>query len=95
MIVLKSQKDIIENFKEWPQFPSAINEEILREILFSMFLIEANELTLSKIILLEKGESCPEINGMVPEEEEKHDNYSSKLFILDDYGNGIIVLEKS
>jgi len=94
MIVLKSQKDIIENFKEWPQFPSAINEEILREILFSMFLIEANELTLSKIILLEKGESCPEINGMVLEEE-KHDNYSSKLFILDDYGNGIFVLEKS
>ena len=101
MRIIKNVDDLKKEIKEnelESLLSTSLDSSILKQILYNLFLIDFSELEDSKIIILESGESAdliPEIEGKFPEEVIGiDDEFTQTVYILDDYGNGIIVMER-
>jgi len=101
MRIIKNVDDLKKEIKEnelESLLSISLDSSILKQILYNLFLIDFSELEDSKIIILESGESAdliPEIEGKFPEEVIGiDDEFTQTVYILDDYGNGIIVMER-
>lgn len=101
MRIIKNTDDLIKEIREnnlESFLDASLNSSILKQILYNLFLINFSELKDSKIIILENRESkdlIPEIKGKFPEEViEINNEFLQSIYVLDDYGNGVIVMEK-
>lgn len=88
--------EIIKNFKDLVKSSQLENfNEELKIILVDCYLIERNfgSNSESKIIILQENEEFE--TDLIPELELKVGCLNKKLYLLDDFGNGIITYQKN